>query len=37
VAGGTPLVDGTEGRRTVEIILAIYQFAKTGRRVNLPL
>ncbi len=35
--GGTPLVDGGEGRKSVEIILAIYQSAKTGRRVNLPL
>ena len=35
--GGTPLVDGAEGRKSVEIILAIYQSAKTGRRVNLPL
>jgi len=35
--GGTPLVDGPEGRRSVEIILAIYKSAETGRAVELPL
>lgn len=35
--GTTPLVDGHEGRRSVEIILAIYQAAATGRTVKLPL
>lgn len=35
--GTTPLVDGIEGRRSVEIILAIYQAAESGRRVELPL
>lgn len=35
--GGTPLIDGHEGRRSVEIIRAIYKAAKTGRRVHLPL
>ena len=35
--GGAPLVGGEEGRKSVEIILAIYQAAKTGRRVALPL
>ncbi len=35
--GGTPLVDGREGRKSVEIIRAIYQSAKTGRAVPLPL
>lgn len=35
--GSKPLVDGAEGRKSVEIILAIYQSAKTGRRVELPL
>ncbi len=32
-----PLVDGIEGRRSVEIILAIYKAAWTGRTVRLPL
>ena len=32
-----PLVDGPEGRRSVEIILAIYKAAETGRAVRLPL
>jgi len=35
--GTTPLVDGQEGRRSVEIILAIYKSAETGRAVKLPL
>ncbi|MFO1020817.1 MAG: Gfo/Idh/MocA family oxidoreductase [Planctomycetales bacterium] len=35
--GSKPLVDGAEGRKSVEIILAIYQSAKTGRRIELPL
>jgi predicted dehydrogenase len=35
--GGTPLVDGREGRRSVEIILGIYKAAETGRAVTLPL
>ncbi len=35
--GTTPLVDGPEGRRSVEIILAIYKAAETGRAVRLPL
>jgi UDP-N-acetyl-2-amino-2-deoxyglucuronate dehydrogenase len=33
--GRTPLVDGREGRRAVEIILAIYRSAKTGQVVPL--
>jgi predicted dehydrogenase len=33
----TPAIDGQEGRRSVEIILAIYQSAKTGKKVTLPL
>ena len=33
--GGTPVVDGRDGRKAVEIILAIYQSAKTGRVVEL--
>jgi predicted dehydrogenase len=31
------LVDGREGRKAVEIILAIYQSSKTGKTVHLPL
>jgi predicted dehydrogenase len=36
-SGGTPLIDGHEGRKSVEIILAIYKAAETGRTVTLPL
>ena len=32
-----PAIDGHEGRRSVEIILAIYQSAATGQPVRLPL
>lgn len=32
-----PLIDGQEGRKSVEIILAIYESSKTGRRITLPL
>ncbi len=32
-----PAVDGPEARRSVEIIMAIYKSAETGRRVTLPL
>ena len=35
--GTKPLVDGHEGRRSVEIILGIYKAAETGRPVALPL
>jgi predicted dehydrogenase len=35
--GRPPLVDGREGRRAVEVILAIYRSAETGRTVELPL
>lgn len=35
--GTSPLVDGPEGRRSVEVILGIYKAAKTGRTVQLPL
>ncbi len=35
--GRTPAIDGHEGRRSVEIILAIYQSAEIGRSVALPL
>ena len=36
-SGGKPLIDGHEGRRSVEIILAIYKAAQSGQRVELPL
>ncbi|MFG0333523.1 MAG: Gfo/Idh/MocA family protein [Maioricimonas sp. JB049] len=36
-SGTQPLVDGREGRKSVELILAIYQSAWTGKRVSLPL
>lgn len=32
-----PLVDGEEGRKPLEIILAIYESSRTGRTVHLPL
>jgi UDP-N-acetyl-2-amino-2-deoxyglucuronate dehydrogenase len=32
-----PLIDGPEGRRAVELILAIYKSAETGKPVKLPL
>ena len=35
--GTTPAIDGHEGRRSVEIILAIYKAAESGRAVSLPL
>lgn len=35
--GNPPLVDGPEGRKAVEIILAIYQSQATGKVVKLPL
>jgi UDP-N-acetyl-2-amino-2-deoxyglucuronate dehydrogenase len=35
--GARPLVDGREGRRSVEIILAVYKAAETGEAVKLPL
>lgn len=35
--GRRPLADGREGRRSVELILAIYQSAETGKTVKLPL
>ena len=36
-SGRKPLIDGPEGRRSVEIILAIYKAAETGQAVQLPL
>ncbi len=35
--GRKPLVDGEEGRKSVEIILAIYWSSHSGKRVTLPL
>ena len=35
--GRQPLINGPEGRRSVEIILAIYKSAETGKVVRLPL
>lgn len=35
--GRPPAVDGHEGRRSVEIILAIYKAAESGKAVTLPL
>ena len=35
--GRKPLIDGHEGRRSVEIILAIYKAAETGQAIQLPL
>lgn len=34
---GTPAVDGHEGRKAVEIILAIYKSSQSGKPVKLPL
>jgi len=36
-SGKKPLVDGNDGRKSVEIILAIYQSSWTGKQVSLPL
>ncbi|MFM8252375.1 MAG: Gfo/Idh/MocA family protein [Planctomycetota bacterium] len=35
--GRAPRIDGAEGRRSVEIIQAIYKAAETGKTVTLPL
>jgi predicted dehydrogenase len=35
--GGTPKIDGPEGRKALELILAIYESARTGKPVELPL
>ncbi len=38
IASGKPsMTEGSEGRRSVELILAVYKAAKTGRTVKLPL
>ncbi|MBI2193019.1 MAG: Gfo/Idh/MocA family oxidoreductase [Planctomycetes bacterium] len=36
-SGREPLVNGEEGRKSVEIILAVYQSSETGRPVKLPM
>lgn len=36
-SGGKPSIDGAEGRRGVEVILAIYKSAETGNAIKLPL
>ena len=36
-SGQPGMADGEEGRKAVEIILAIYESANTGKRVSLPL
>jgi predicted dehydrogenase len=36
-SGGKPAIDGPEARKPLEIILAIYESARTGRDVSLPL
>lgn len=35
--GRRPAIDGTEGRRSVEVVEAIYQAARSGQMVTLPL
>jgi predicted dehydrogenase len=35
--GSQPFVDGQEARKAVEIVLAIYQSAREGKRIKLPL
>lgn len=35
--GGSPLVTGAEGRKTIEFIMAAYQSAFTGKPVQLPM
>jgi predicted dehydrogenase len=35
--GKQPLIDGPEGRKAIELILAIYKSAETGKPVKLPL
>ncbi len=33
----TPFTDGRGGRKSVELVMAIYRSAKTGKRISLPL
>src|SRR5262249_171259 len=35
--GRRPLVDGEEGRRSLEAVLAIYAAAREGREVTMPM
>ena len=35
--GKEPTINGPEGRKAVELVLAIYESAKTGKTVELPL
>lgn len=35
--GGEPMLSGEEGRKPLEIVLAVYESARTGREVQLPL
>ncbi len=35
--GSAPLIDGHEGRKSVELILAIYKSCREGKRISLPL
>ncbi len=35
--GDDPLIDGLEGRKSVEIVLAIYESARSGHEIRLPL
>ena len=34
-SGATPIVDGVEGRKAVELVLAVYESARTGQVVHL--
>jgi predicted dehydrogenase len=36
-SGGRPLVDGEEGRKSLELMRAIYESSETGQPVRLPL
>jgi predicted dehydrogenase len=36
-SGGKPAIDGAEARKSLEIILAVYESARSGRDVTLPL
>jgi predicted dehydrogenase len=36
-SGSKPAIDGPEARKPLEIILAVYESARTGRDVALPL
>jgi UDP-N-acetyl-2-amino-2-deoxyglucuronate dehydrogenase len=35
-SGGAPVVDGAEGRRSLEVITAIYESIESGREIRLP-